>query len=109
MTFDPAAKGLKQPLNGKSAKILHKMDEIILRCCQESQLKFSVLLSFKFQKTRMLKRFFVAFVLVFVGTWPANEAFVQDPQFTQFYANPIYLNPAFAGSKAMSTGYDELP
>ena len=22
-----------------------------------------------------------------------------DPQFTQFYANPIYLNPAFAGSK----------
>lgn len=22
----------------------------------------------------------------------------QDPQFTQFYANPIYLNPAFAGS-----------
>jgi type IX secretion system PorP/SprF family membrane protein len=26
---------------------------------------------------------------------PANA---QDPQFTQFYANPIYLNPAFAGS-----------
>jgi type IX secretion system PorP/SprF family membrane protein len=23
----------------------------------------------------------------------------QDPQFTQFYANPIYLNPAFAGSQ----------
>lgn len=22
----------------------------------------------------------------------------QDPQFSQFYANPIYLNPAFAGS-----------
>tara|TARA_B100001778_G_C18547555_1_gene611398 strand:- start:175 stop:1128 length:954 start_codon:yes stop_codon:yes gene_type:complete len=22
----------------------------------------------------------------------------QDPQFTQFYANPVYLNPAFAGS-----------
>ncbi len=22
----------------------------------------------------------------------------QDPQFTQFYANPLYLNPAFAGS-----------
>jgi type IX secretion system PorP/SprF family membrane protein len=24
--------------------------------------------------------------------------FAQDPHFTQFYANPIYLNPAFAGS-----------
>src|SRR6188768_1521033 len=22
----------------------------------------------------------------------------QDPEFTQFYANPLYLNPAFAGS-----------
>ncbi|MCH2230711.1 MAG: type IX secretion system membrane protein PorP/SprF [Crocinitomicaceae bacterium] len=28
----------------------------------------------------------------------AQSAFSQDPQFTQFYANPIYLNPAFAGS-----------
>ena len=27
-----------------------------------------------------------------------NKAFAQDPQFTQFYANPLYLNPAFAGS-----------
>lgn len=26
------------------------------------------------------------------------SAHSQDPQFTQFYANPIYLNPAFAGS-----------
>ena len=24
----------------------------------------------------------------------------QDPQFSQFYANPIYLNPAFAGTYA---------
>jgi type IX secretion system PorP/SprF family membrane protein len=30
----------------------------------------------------------------------AGEASAQDPQFTQFYANPIYLNPAFAGSNA---------
>jgi len=28
----------------------------------------------------------------------AGNAYSQDPQFTQFYANPIYLNPAFAGS-----------
>lgn len=26
------------------------------------------------------------------------EVQAQDPQFTQFYANPLYLNPAFAGS-----------
>lgn len=26
------------------------------------------------------------------------SASAQDPQFTQFYANPLYLNPAFAGS-----------
>ena len=28
----------------------------------------------------------------------ADTAFAQDPEFTQFYANPLYLNPAFAGS-----------
>lgn len=27
-----------------------------------------------------------------------TTAFSQDPEFTQFYANPLYLNPAFAGS-----------
>src|SRR5256885_13790187 len=26
------------------------------------------------------------------------SCFAQDPEFTQFYANPLYLNPAFAGS-----------
>jgi len=26
----------------------------------------------------------------------------QDPQFTQFYANPLYLNPAFTGTSAQS-------
>lgn len=47
----------------------------------------------------MLKRFFVAFLVVCVGIGAVSEAFAQDPQFTQFYANPLYLNPAFAGSK----------
>jgi type IX secretion system PorP/SprF family membrane protein len=28
----------------------------------------------------------------------AFDATAQDPQFTQFYANPLYLNPAFAGA-----------
>lgn len=27
-----------------------------------------------------------------------DSAKAQDPQFTQFYANPLYLNPAFAGT-----------
>src|SRR6185295_5154662 len=27
------------------------------------------------------------------------SVFGQDPEFTQFYANPLYLNPAFAGSQ----------
>ena len=26
----------------------------------------------------------------------------QDPQFTQFYANPLYLNPAFTGTSTQS-------
>ena len=38
---------------------------------------------------------FFAFVLV-VGI--SNEAHAQDPEFTQYYANPLFLNPAFAGS-----------
>jgi type IX secretion system PorP/SprF family membrane protein len=44
----------------------------------------------------MIRRLFV-FVLfifpVFIG-----ESFAQDPEFSQFYANPLYLNPALAGA-----------
>lgn len=28
-----------------------------------------------------------------------TSVFSQDPEFTQFYSNPVYLNPAFAGSR----------
>ncbi|HHZ94087.1 MAG TPA: type IX secretion system membrane protein PorP/SprF [Flavobacteriales bacterium] len=28
----------------------------------------------------------------------SNEVHAQDPEFTQYYANPLFLNPAFAGS-----------
>ena len=38
--------------------------------------------------------FLTFFVLLSVGI----TAYSQDPHFTQFYANPIYLNPAFAGT-----------
>lgn len=41
----------------------------------------------------MKKRYlFSLFVLLSSGTWS------QDPEFTQFYSNPLYLNPALAGS-----------
>jgi type IX secretion system PorP/SprF family membrane protein len=48
----------------------------------------------------MLKKFlfktsFLAIVMLFL----ANNLFAQDPEFTQFYSNPLYLNPAFAGTK----------
>jgi type IX secretion system PorP/SprF family membrane protein len=42
----------------------------------------------------MMKRLFtLSLVSAIVAT-----AFAQDPEFTQFYANKLYLNPAFAGS-----------
>ncbi|MBL7924293.1 MAG: type IX secretion system membrane protein PorP/SprF [Bacteroidia bacterium] len=41
----------------------------------------------------MLKR--VLLCLMMASSLVADA---QDPQFTQFYANPLYLNPAFAGS-----------
>jgi len=38
---------------------------------------------------------FLYILVVFVCV---SNGYGQDPQFTQFYANPLYLNPAFAGS-----------
>ena len=45
--------------------------------------------------TQVLITLGLAFVLTFTVS---SEAQAQDPQFTQFYANPLYLNPAFAGT-----------
>jgi type IX secretion system PorP/SprF family membrane protein len=45
-----------------------------------------------------LKRAFTTVALCFIGF--ASNA--QDPTFTQFYANPLYLNPALAGSHGCS-------
>lgn len=41
-----------------------------------------------------MARKLLTLLLALVG-WTAAQA--QDPQFSQFYANPLYLNPAFAG------------
>jgi type IX secretion system PorP/SprF family membrane protein len=40
-----------------------------------------------------LYKFIIAILL-----FPASATLAQDPHFSQFYANPLYLNPAFAGS-----------
>jgi len=37
-------------------------------------------------------------IAVFSLFLTTDDLFGQDPEFTQFYANPLYLNPAFAGT-----------
>jgi len=37
-------------------------------------------------------------ILLFIALINVKPGFAQDPQFTQFYANPLYLNPALTGS-----------
>lgn len=37
-------------------------------------------------------------IMVVLTSLTTLEVKAQDPEFTQFYANPLYLNPAFAGS-----------
>ena len=45
----------------------------------------------------MVKRLLIALIAGFTMFF-SDTAFAQDPEFTQFYANPLYLNPAFAGT-----------
>jgi hypothetical protein len=40
----------------------------------------------------------LALMLTCIGTFTPETASAQDPEFTQFYSNPVYLNPAFAGA-----------
>jgi type IX secretion system PorP/SprF family membrane protein len=47
----------------------------------------------------MLKRIVVACLAAVAYVTSIGEVRAQDPQFSQFYANPLYLNPAFAGAK----------
>lgn len=42
----------------------------------------------------------ISFLIIALGLlFVSKISFGQDPEFTQFYSNPLYLNPAFAGSK----------
>lgn len=43
---------------------------------------------------KLVKKLIVSFVFSFLCT----NLFAQDPQLSQFYASPIYTNPAFAGA-----------
>ena len=42
--------------------------------------------------------FLVAFIVLMNGSLQLKA---QDPEFSQFYANPLYLNPAFTGTNAL--------
>ena len=45
-------------------------------------------------KNNILKSLLTAVILILLG----NNSYGQDPAFSQFYSNPLYLNPAFAGA-----------
>lgn len=43
---------------------------------------------------------FKHWIRVIIALLAYGTAYAQDPQFSQFYANPLYTNPAFAGTTA---------
>jgi type IX secretion system PorP/SprF family membrane protein len=45
-----------------------------------------------------MKKLYTGLVMMIAGLFAFNAAQAQDPHFSQFYANPLYLNPAFAGT-----------
>ncbi len=49
----------------------------------------------------MSRKLLIGFLsLAFFSIGPVQQEIkAQDPEFTQFYANPLYLNPAFAGTE----------
>ncbi len=47
-------------------------------------------------KFKRVLKYGVVCGLLMIFSWDTAQA--QDPQFSQFYANPLYLNPAFAGT-----------
>ena len=46
----------------------------------------------------MFKNIFKSLFVIVAFIFASNTSYAQDPAFSQFYANPLYLNPAFAGS-----------
>ncbi len=50
-------------------------------------------------KTHIMTHSYKIFLLGIFGFFVSLNAIAQDPENTQFYANPLYLNPALAGNK----------
>ncbi len=44
------------------------------------------------------KKWIIFWMVLGVGLFLSMVSKAQDPQFSQFYSNPLYLNPAFAGT-----------
>jgi type IX secretion system PorP/SprF family membrane protein len=63
---------------------------IFIKSIETPKLKFC---RYKYQNRMMKKLLFGVFAFIL-----SLNSFGQDPEFTQFYANPIYLNPAMAGT-----------
>jgi len=78
-------------LNIASAKF-----SLSVKCCIIAN---SILVNTKksFQN-QMRKKLQLLSVVTFLFLCFSSEVLAQDPEFTQFYANPLYLNPAFAGT-----------
>jgi len=51
-------------------------------------------------KKNLFKKY-LKYILCIIVSVNARQAFSQDPQFSQFYANPVYINPAFAGTSTV--------
>ncbi len=53
-------------------------------------------------------KFFVFFfVLSLIGTFSTNSVKAQDPNYSQFFSNPLYYNPAYTGiSQGMRARFD---
>ncbi|HAV25306.1 MAG TPA: hypothetical protein DCX01_03920, partial [Bacteroidetes bacterium] len=43
-------------------------------------------------------------ILFIFGIFVSSQVLAQDPEFTQFYAAPIYTNPAMAGTGTCNGG-----
>ena len=53
----------------------------------------------KLRFTHVLHSLLGGLLLLSVSFLAPDAAQAQDPEFTQYYANPLYLNPAFAGTQ----------
>ena len=51
----------------------------------------------KYLKTLFIKCFLINLIIFFFSH---NKLYCQDAEFSQFFSNPLYLNPAFAGTNS---------